>query len=108
MVTAPHHASAIVSPNNANAIVQGGSPMSRTVMAAALAAGLVAALAAPGFAAAQISVAQAAAAPKQLTPQQQRMKDCAAKWQDEKAKTGAKGRTVYRKFMGDCLKKTPG
>jgi hypothetical protein len=35
------------------------------------------------------------------------MKDCAAKWQEEKAKTGAKGRATYRKFMSDCLKKTP-
>src|SRR5215831_1973765 len=25
----------------------------------------------------------------------------------EKTKTGAKGRTAYRKFMGDCLKKAP-
>jgi hypothetical protein len=25
----------------------------------------------------------------------------------EKAKTGVKGRTAYRKFMGDCLKKAP-
>jgi hypothetical protein len=47
------------------------------------------------------------APPKPLTPQQQKMKDCAAKWQDEKAKTGVKGRTAYRKFMGDCLKKVP-
>ena len=44
---------------------------------------------------------------KQLTPQQQKMKDCAAKWQEEKAKTGAKGRAAYRKFMSDCLKKAP-
>jgi hypothetical protein len=25
----------------------------------------------------------------------------------DKAKTGVKGRTAYRKFMGDCLKKAP-
>src|SRR5262249_14500346 len=41
-----------------------------------------------------------------MTPQQQKMKDC-GKWQDEKSKTGAKGRTAYRKFMGECLKKAP-
>src|SRR5262249_20239779 len=35
------------------------------------------------------------------------MKDCAGKWQDEKARTGVKGRAAYRKFMGDCLKKAP-
>ena len=34
-----------------------------------------------------------------MTPQQQ--------WQDERVKTGAKGRTAYRKFMGECLKKAP-
>jgi hypothetical protein len=27
--------------------------------------------------------------------------------QDEKATTGVKGRTAYRKFMGECLKKAP-
>ncbi len=32
------------------------------------------------------------------------MKDCAAKWGDEKAKTGAKGSAAYRKFMSNCLK----
>ena len=42
-----------------------------------------------------------------MTLQQQKMKDCAGKWQDERAKTGAKGRTAYRKFMGECLKKAP-
>lgn len=42
-----------------------------------------------------------------MTPQQQKMKDCAGKWQDEMAKTGAKGCTAYRKFMGECLKKAP-
>lgn len=42
---------------------------------------------------------------KALTPQQQKMKVCAAQWKDEKAKTGAKGRDAYRKFIGDCLKK---
>src|SRR5262249_37445864 len=41
---------------------------------------------------------------QRMTPQQQKMKDCAGKWQEEKAKTGRKGRTPYRKFMGECLK----
>ena len=40
-----------------------------------------------------------------MTPQQQKMKDRAGKWRDEKTTTGAKGRTAYRKFMGECLKK---
>ncbi len=80
--------------------------MLRTVLAAVLAAGLVAAPLPPAFAMSSLVVAEAAA-PKQLTPQQQKMKDCAAKWQEEKAKTGAKGRAAYRKFMSDCLKKAP-
>ena len=78
----------------------------RTVLAAVLAVGLAAALLPPAFAMPSLMVAEAAA-PKQLTPQQQKMKDCAAKWQEEKAKTGAKGRAAYRKFMSDCLKKAP-
>jgi hypothetical protein len=80
--------------------------MLKSVLAAALAAGLVVAVAPPGLAASEMRLAEAAA-PKPLTPQQQKMKDCAAKWQDEKAKTGVKGRAAYRKFMGDCLKKVP-
>jgi hypothetical protein len=46
-----------------------------------------------------------AAAPKALTPQRQRMKDCGVKWKEEKANTGAKGRVAYNKFMRGCLKK---
>lgn len=41
---------------------------------------------------------------KATPPQQQKMKDCAAKWKDEKAKTGTKGREAYRTFMSGCLK----
>jgi len=40
-------------------------------------------------------------------PRQQKMKDCAGKWREEKTKTSAEGRTAYRKFMGECLKKAP-
>src|SRR5215472_16262454 len=39
------------------------------------------------------------ARPPRMTPQQW--------WQDERVKTGAKGCTAYRKFMGECLKKAP-
>ena len=74
----------------------------KSVLAAALAAGLVVALAPPGLAGSEIRLAQTAPS-KPLTPQQQKMKE----WQDEKAKTGVKGRAAYRKFMGDCLKKAP-
>jgi hypothetical protein len=82
--------------------------MLKTVLVSLLAASLSAAFVAPAFAAPGIKVAQAAApkaaAPKQLTPQQQKMKDCAAKWQAEKAKSGVKGRAAYRKFLSGCLK----
>jgi psiF repeat-containing protein len=47
-----------------------------------------------------------ATSPKPLTPQQQKMKDCAAKWKEEKASTGAKGRDAQKKFMSECLKQT--
>src|SRR5262249_2417857 len=36
-----------------------------------------------------------------------KMKDRAGKWRDEKNTTRAKGRTAYRKFMGEGLKKAP-
>ena len=48
---------------------------------------------------------KAAAKPeKKLTAQQQKMKDCGAKWQDEKKAKNVKGRDAYRKFLSTCLK----
>jgi hypothetical protein len=44
------------------------------------------------------------AAEKKVTAQQQRMKDCAAKWKDEKKAKDVKGREAYRTFMSGCLK----
>lgn len=41
---------------------------------------------------------------KKLSPQQQKMKDCAAKWGDYKKEKKVKGRAEYRKFMSPCLK----
>ena len=41
---------------------------------------------------------------KELTPQQQKMKDCAAKWGDYKKEKNVKGRKEYNKFMSGCLK----
>jgi Spy/CpxP family protein refolding chaperone len=41
---------------------------------------------------------------KQLTPQQQKMKDCAAKWKDEKKAKNVSGRKAYNEFMSKCLK----
>jgi hypothetical protein len=43
-------------------------------------------------------------AKKQLTPQQQKMKDCAAKWKDEKKAKNVSGRKAYNEFMSKCLK----
>jgi uncharacterized membrane protein len=41
---------------------------------------------------------------RKLTPQQMKMKDCAAKWKVEKTEKKVSGRAEYRKFMGGCLK----
>ena len=41
---------------------------------------------------------------KKLTPQQQKMKDCAAKWGDEKKAKKVSGRKAYNEFMKGCLK----
>ena len=41
---------------------------------------------------------------KELTPQQQKMKDCAAKWGDEKKAKQVSGRKAYNEFMRGCLK----
>ena len=48
----------------------------------------------------------AIAAEKKLSPQQQKMKDCGAKWQDHKKANNVKGATEYRKFLSGCLKKS--
>ena len=69
--------------------------MLKRTVAAALAFAVLAVTAMP----------MAGAEEKKLTPQQQKFKDCAASWKDEKAKTDAKGRAAYRKYMGECLKK---
>lgn len=42
---------------------------------------------------------------KKLTPQQEKMKECGAKWQEEKKAKNVKGREAYRKFLSTCLKK---
>ena len=34
----------------------------------------------------------------------QKMKDCAAKWKEEKAQKNVSGRAAYRAFMKECLK----
>ena len=46
----------------------------------------------------------AAAAKKEMTPQQQKMKDCAAKWGEEKKTKNMSGRKAHNEFMSTCLK----
>jgi Ni/Co efflux regulator RcnB len=70
------------------------TPMTKRIFAAVIASAFLAAAIAP----------MASGQEKKPTAQQQKMKDCAAKWKDEKAKTGAKGREAYRTFMSGCLK----
>ena len=41
---------------------------------------------------------------KELSPQQKKMKDCAAKWGDEKKAKKVSGRKAYNEFMSGCLK----
>jgi hypothetical protein len=45
-----------------------------------------------------------AMAEKKLTPQQQKMKECGARWQTHKTSTGEKGNAAYRKFLSGCMK----
>jgi psiF repeat len=43
-------------------------------------------------------------ASKSASAQRQKMKDCAAKWKDEKAQKHVSGRDAYRAYMKECLK----
>jgi len=85
--------------------------MLKHILAAAMATALIAAPVAPAFAQAATeksdtkgSKKTAKTSEKKLTPQQQKMKDCASKWADYKKEKNVKGRAEYRKFMGTCLK----
>jgi len=85
--------------------------MIKNMLAAALVAALMAAPAAPAFAQSAPAAAKSdkkadTKAAKKLTPQQQKMKDCGAKWQDYKKANNVKGRAEYQKFLKTCLKKT--
>ena len=81
--------------------------MIKSMLAAALAAALITAPMAPALAqsAAPATAKSEKKAAKKLTPQQQKMKDCGAKWQDYKKTNNVKGRAEYRKFLKTCLKK---
>ncbi len=45
-----------------------------------------------------------AKAKRPLTAQQQKLKDCGAKWQEEKKSKGVKGLEAWNKFRSDCMK----
>jgi Ni/Co efflux regulator RcnB len=49
------------------------------------------------------AVAPSIAEEKKLTPQQQKMKDCSAKWKTEKTAKKLPG-SEHNKFMSTCLK----
>ena len=70
------------------------NPGFRGILAAAL---LVLVAAAP-------TAAIAATAKKELTPQQQKMKDCSAKWGEEKKTKKVSGKKAHDEFMSTCLK----
>jgi len=50
------------------------------------------------------TMVMAAAAKKELTPQQQKMKDCSAKWKEEKTTKKVSGKKAHNAFMSTCLK----
>jgi len=89
--------------------------MFKFAMAALTAAALIAAPAASAFAQAQTEKSDTRSeraakktpekkAERKLTVQQQKMKDCGAKWQSYKKEKNVSGRTEYRKFVSGCLK----
>jgi psiF repeat len=73
--------------------IEGSSSMYRTVALGIITAALITMPARADF-----------AQEKPLAPQQQKMKDCAVRWKDEKVKTNVKGREAYRSFLSSCLK----
>jgi hypothetical protein len=93
--------------------------MFKHLLAATVASALLAAPLTPAFAQAATEKAdqadakkarkapkaeKTAAAKKELTPQQQKMKDCAPKWAAYKKENNVKGRAEHNKFMSTCLK----
>lgn len=79
--------------------------MLKRLLVAAMATALITAPVASAYAQAAAPAAKTEKkAAKPLTPQQQKMKDCAVKWKDEKAAKKVSGRAAYNKFMSGCLK----
>jgi hypothetical protein len=83
--------------------------LKRTLAAVLSAAFLATATAAIVIAPVTPAAAEMAAKPepkkKELTPQQQKMKDCSAKWTEaKKADSTMKGRKAHNDLMSKCLK----
>jgi len=68
--------------------------MTRRALSAVLAAAFLA----------SVTAYPAVAEDKKLTPQQQKMKDCSAKWKTEKTEKKVSGRKAHNEFMKGCLK----
>ena len=51
------------------------------------------------------TAAVAATAKKEMSPQQQKMKECAAKWGEEKKTKNVSGKKAHNEFMSACLKR---
>ena len=85
---------------------------SRFLTTAAAAAFLLGAVAAPTYTHAEMlqkedpkkADTKKTKAKKELTPQQQKMKDCSAKWGEEKKAKKVSGKKAHNEFMSNCLK----
>jgi len=80
--------------------------LSRILTTAVAAAFLFGAAAAPTptFAEGAKKEETKAATKKELTPQQQKMKDCSVKWGEEKKAKKVSGKKAHDEFMSTCLK----
>ena len=75
----------------------------RILKAAIAAAFLFGAVATPTFTMAEMAKKEEPKK-KELTPQQQKMKDCSAKWGEEKKAKKVSGKKAHNAFMSGCLK----
>ena len=76
----------------------------RSMFAAAIAVCLAAAPTLTSAATAKKEEAKKEETKKELTPQQQKMKDCSAKWGEEKKAKKVSGKKAHDEFMSTCLK----
>ena len=75
-----------------------------SLLAAVVAAEPQAALAQDARQAPKSENADGAKAARPLTAQQLKLKECGAKWQEEKKAKGVKGREAWNAFRTECLK----